>query len=34
VQLKITKSVEAIETFATEGIAAAMNKFNNVEITL
>lgn len=34
VQLKIDKSVEAIETFATEGIAAAMNKFNNVEITL
>jgi peptidyl-tRNA hydrolase len=34
VQLKINKSVEAIETFATEGLAAAMNKFNNVEITL
>ena len=34
VQLKISKSVEAIETFATEGLAAAMNKFNNVEITL
>ena len=34
VQLKINKSVEAIETFATEGLSAAMNKFNNVEITL
>jgi PTH1 family peptidyl-tRNA hydrolase len=34
VQLKINKSVEAIETFATEGLPAAMNKFNNVEITL
>ena len=34
VQLKINKSVEAIETFATEGLGAAMNKFNNVEITL
>jgi PTH1 family peptidyl-tRNA hydrolase len=34
VQLKITKSVEAIETFVTAGLTEAMNKFNNVEITL
>jgi PTH1 family peptidyl-tRNA hydrolase len=34
VQLKINKSVEAIEIFATEGLGPAMNKFNNVEITL
>jgi PTH1 family peptidyl-tRNA hydrolase len=29
VKLKIDKSVEAIETFATQGIAAAMNQVNN-----
>lgn len=29
VKLKITKSVEAIETFATQGIATAMNLVNN-----
>ena len=34
VQLKISKSVEAIETFVTAGLTEAMNKFNNVEITL
>jgi PTH1 family peptidyl-tRNA hydrolase len=34
VQLKIEKSIEVIEQFATVGLAAAMNKFNNVEITL
>jgi PTH1 family peptidyl-tRNA hydrolase len=34
VKLKIEKSVEAIETFSTAGISTAMNKYNNVEITL
>jgi PTH1 family peptidyl-tRNA hydrolase len=34
VQLKISKSVEAIETFVTAGLTDSMNKFNNVEITL
>jgi PTH1 family peptidyl-tRNA hydrolase len=34
VKQKIDLCVEVIETFATTGIATAMNKFNNVEITL
>lgn len=34
VKQKIELCVEIIETFATAGIANAMNKFNNVEITL
>src|SRR2546423_1589695 len=34
VQMKIEKCVETVEVFATEGINAAMNKFNNLEITL
>ena len=34
VRMKIEKCVEAIETFATVGITSAMNKYNNVEITL
>ncbi|HEU4472281.1 MAG TPA: aminoacyl-tRNA hydrolase [Flavisolibacter sp.] len=34
VQKKIGLSIEAIESFSTAGIATAMNKFNNVEITL
>jgi PTH1 family peptidyl-tRNA hydrolase len=34
VQKKISLSVDVIESFATEGIHNAMNKFNNVEITL
>lgn len=34
VEKKILMSVEAIESFATEGINTAMNKFNNLEITL
>jgi peptidyl-tRNA hydrolase, PTH1 family len=34
VKQKIEKSVEAIETFVTAGINTAMNKYNNVEITL
>jgi PTH1 family peptidyl-tRNA hydrolase len=34
VKLKIDKSVEAIETFATQGIAAAMNWINNQEFSL
>ncbi len=34
VKKKIDLSVNAIESFAVEGISAAMNKFNNLEITL
>jgi PTH1 family peptidyl-tRNA hydrolase len=34
VKRKIDVCVEVIETFATAGIHTAMNKFNNVEITL
>jgi PTH1 family peptidyl-tRNA hydrolase len=34
VKKKIDLSVEVIETFSTAGINNAMNKFNNVEITL
>jgi PTH1 family peptidyl-tRNA hydrolase len=34
VKKKIILSVEVIETFTTAGINNAMNKFNNVEITL
>lgn len=34
VQKKIEVSVEAIETFATDGMSTAMNKFNNLAITL
>jgi PTH1 family peptidyl-tRNA hydrolase len=34
VKKKIDLCVEVIETFATAGINTAMNKFNNVEITL
>ncbi len=34
VRLKIEKAVEAIEIFATQGIAAAMNMVNNKEFSL
>ncbi|HEX7844323.1 MAG TPA: aminoacyl-tRNA hydrolase [Chitinophagaceae bacterium] len=34
VALKIGKSVEVIETFATQGIATAMNQVNNKEFSL
>jgi PTH1 family peptidyl-tRNA hydrolase len=34
VKIKIEKSVEVIEAFATIGIAHTMNKFNNLEIVL
>ncbi|MFL5789739.1 MAG: aminoacyl-tRNA hydrolase [Flavisolibacter sp.] len=34
VKAKIDLSVEVIEVFATAGLNSAMNKFNNVEITL
>lgn len=34
VQLKIEKSVDAIENWATAGLPATMNKINNVEFTL
>lgn len=34
VKLKIEKSVEAIECFATQGLATAMNKINNQEYSL
>ena len=34
VKEKIDLCVDVIETFATAGIHTAMNKFNNVEITL
>lgn len=34
VKLKIEKSVEAIECFATQGLATAMNKINNQEFSL
>lgn len=34
VKLKIDKSVEVIETFATQGIATAMNQVNNKEFSL
>lgn len=34
VQLKIAKAVEGIETFATQGLTAAMNQLNNKEFSL
>jgi PTH1 family peptidyl-tRNA hydrolase len=34
VKLKIEKTAEAIETFAAQGIAAAMNSVNNKEFSL
>jgi PTH1 family peptidyl-tRNA hydrolase len=34
VSLKIDKSVEAIETFAAQGITAAMNAVNNKDFSL
>jgi PTH1 family peptidyl-tRNA hydrolase len=34
VKLKIEKAVETIETFATQGITAAMNQVNNKEFSL
>jgi PTH1 family peptidyl-tRNA hydrolase len=34
VKLKIDRSVEVIETFATQGIATAMNQVNNQDYTL
>jgi PTH1 family peptidyl-tRNA hydrolase len=34
VKKKIDLCVEVIESFATAGIHIAMNKYNNVEITL
>lgn len=34
VKLKIEKSVEAIESWATAGLATTMNKINNVEFSL
>ena len=34
VKLKIDKSVETIETFATQGITTAMNQVNNQEFSL
>jgi peptidyl-tRNA hydrolase, PTH1 family len=34
VKLKIGKSIEVIETFATQGIAAAMNQVNNQQFSL
>jgi len=34
VELKIGKSVEVIETFATQGIATAMNQVNNKDFSL
>ncbi len=34
VKIKIEKSVEAIESFSTVGIAATMTKINNVDFTL
>ena len=34
VKLKINKSVEAIETFAVQGIATAMNQVNNQDFSL
>ena len=34
VKLKIDKSVEVIETFATQGITTAMNQVNNQEFSL
>ncbi|HVK97110.1 MAG TPA: aminoacyl-tRNA hydrolase, partial [Flavisolibacter sp.] len=34
IKKKIEVSIEAIETFATAGLATAMNKFNNIEISL
>ena len=34
VQLKITKTVEAIEIFAVQGITAAMNQVNNQDFSL
>ena len=33
VAFKIGKSVETIETFATQGIAAAMNAINNQDLS-
>lgn len=32
IKLKIEKSVEAIEVFAVQGLAATMNLFNNIEL--
>jgi PTH1 family peptidyl-tRNA hydrolase len=34
VKLKIERSVDAIETFATQGITAAMNQVNNQDYSL
>ncbi|GAC1707286.1 MAG: aminoacyl-tRNA hydrolase [Flavisolibacter sp.] len=34
VQEKIKRCIEVIENFATTGMAATMNKYNNIEITL
>lgn len=34
VKKKIDTSVEVIESFAAEGITTAMNKYNNLEISL
>jgi peptidyl-tRNA hydrolase, PTH1 family len=34
IKVKIEKSVEAIETFATQGIAAVMNGINNQDFSL
>jgi PTH1 family peptidyl-tRNA hydrolase len=34
VKLKIDKSVQVIEDFATVGITASMTKINNVDFTL
>jgi PTH1 family peptidyl-tRNA hydrolase len=34
VKLKIDKSVEAIETFAAQGLTAAMNQVNNQQFSL
>ena len=34
VKLKIERAVQAIETFATQGITAAMNEINNVNFSL
>jgi PTH1 family peptidyl-tRNA hydrolase len=34
IKVKINKSVETIETFATQGITAAMNWINNQDFSL
>ena len=34
VKLKISKSVETIETFAVQGITEAMNQVNNQDFSL